>query len=106
MLDNKQQRLDAIGRSKPVIAELRIEMEKPSSISGVGNYWQGQVDSIRDVVAKHIEAHSSVAEAQNYLCCGNLPRTHSQLPHQVLIDVLVRDLDYIEKYILDYSRSK
>jgi hypothetical protein len=95
----KQERLDELSELKAPMAALRIEMESDLTGTISRESYKQKTEALMEQVASKIEAVSGKADANNYLTCGNLPRRRTQVPHQVYIDILIRDLDYLDGFI-------
>ena len=88
----KQERLDELSKFKAPLAALRIEMENDrAGTTSVGAYKE-KTEALRAQIASKIEEVS-----------GNLDRRISPVPHQLYIDILIRDLDYLDKFIERHS---
>jgi hypothetical protein len=95
----KQDHLDELSELKEPMAALRIEMEKDRTGATSFDTYKQRTERLRGQVAVKIKGVSGKADANNYLTCGNLNRRLTNVPHQLYIDILIRDLDYLDKFI-------
>jgi hypothetical protein len=100
----KRELLDDIAALREKVGDYRIDMEFDHSAGRFNqNAWQKKYDILETEIASKIEQLSSKAEARTYLYRGNLQRPIN-IVRPVLIDISIRDLDYLQAFIHAYSR--
>jgi hypothetical protein len=106
--EKKRQLLADIARRRTEVGNYRIAMEADHKAGRFNQQaWQQKYDVLETEIASKIEQLSSKAEATTYLYRGNLQRptnTQGVFVWPVLIDVSIRDLDYLQAFIHAYSR--
>jgi hypothetical protein len=104
----KLQLLDEIAALRNKVGDYRIAMEADHNAGRFNQQaWQQKYDVLDTEIASKIEELSSKAEARTYRYRGNLQRpisTQGVFVWPVLIDVSIRDLDYLQAFIHAYSR--
>ena len=103
--------LDAIAALRETIGRYRIAMEKEVSEGRfIESSWKATIEPLRIEIMHKIQELSSMAEGSAYRHCGNIQRAINaktgSYTWPVLIDVCIRDLDYLETFIHDYSRGR
>lgn len=81
-------------------------MERTDSTSFPRDVWEDRYQSLQHEIAKHIEAVAGAAEATTYVNHGNVSHRSGGPPHQLYIDMCIRDLDELHEFIKDYSRGR
>jgi hypothetical protein len=111
----KRQLLGDIAALREKVGDYRIGMEQDHDTGRFNqDTWQEKYNDLENEIGSKIEQLSSKAEARTYLYRGNLERQLNTIvrPNQsrfrwpVLVDISVRDLDYLETFIHNYSRGK
>src|SRR5262245_44433012 len=109
--EKKRQLLDNIAELREKVGEYRIAMEADHQGGQFNqNQWQQKYDDLDTEIASKIEQLSSKAEARTYLYRGNIQRAFrpgrpGSVAWPVLIDISIRDLDYLQAFIHAYSRK-
>lgn len=100
----KRRHLAEIARLRDEVAALRIQMEADTRSK---KNWQPKFRKLKDDIIEKIKENFSEAESLTFGTAGNLLRRfHPKLPkHQLYIDICIRDLDYLDQFIRDYSRG-
>jgi hypothetical protein len=110
--EKKRQLLDDIAALREKVGDYRIAMEADHRSGRFDEkVWQQKYDVLETEIVSKIEELSSKAEARTYRYRGNLQRPFRQnrpgsFVWPVLIDVSIRDLDYLQALIHDYSRGR
>ncbi len=106
----KQQLLDEIAALRTKIVRFRIDTDRDYRKNRLDEKGRKtEFDGIQDEIALKIEQFSSKAEAEAYRNRGNINRPISPMGGFVnhpLVDICVHDLDYLQQFILDYSRYR
>jgi len=102
--EKKRQLLDDIAALREKVGDYRINMEFDHNAGHFNqNAWQQKYGALDTEIASKIEQLSSKAEARTYRYRGNLQRPIN-IVRPVLIDISIRDLDYLQAFIHAYSR--
>jgi hypothetical protein len=107
----KRQLFDDISALREKVGDYRIAMESDHQSARFDEEaWKHKYDVLESEIASKIEQLSSKAEARSYLYRGNLQRAAragrpGTFMWPVLIDISIRDLDYLQTLIHDYSRG-
>jgi len=104
--EQRQQNLNEIAQLREQLSELRIAMERPDAVNTPREKWEDNYLGLQHEIAKRIAAVAGTAEATVYVTHGNVELRQGGPPHQIYIDMCVRDLDYLLKFIHDYSRRE
>jgi hypothetical protein len=88
---------------------LRIDMEQnPARLSDKD--WNTKLGELQSRIVGKIEQFSSRAEATAYRNVGNLQRPINTnmggFLHPLYLDICIRDIDYLNQFIIDYSRKR
>jgi hypothetical protein len=111
--EKKRQLLDDISALREKVGDYRIAMEADHHSKRFNDEafeaWKQKYTVLETEIASKIEQLSSKAEARTYLHRGNLqrafrPSSPSAFLWPVLIDISIRDLDYLQAFIHAYSR--
>ncbi len=95
--------LHEIAMLRAQVARQRIEMEQDHSLKD----WEPEFETLRAKIAEKIREYSNAAEAEIFTTAGNLrDRPMTGTKHDLYIAFCIRDLDYLDKFISDYSRGK
>jgi hypothetical protein len=87
------------------VARLRIEMEQ--DVQSLKD-WEPEFEGLRAEIARKIQEYSNAAEAEIFTTAGNL-RDRSTVvgtKHDLYINFCIRDLDWLDNFIRDYSRLR
>jgi hypothetical protein len=111
----KRQLLDDIAALREKVGNYRIEMETDHDAGRFNqNDWEKKYTALEVEIASKIEQLSSKAEATTYRHRGNLQRAINTnigpnmggFRWPVLVDISIRDLDYLQTFIHAHSRGK
>jgi hypothetical protein len=106
--EKKRQLRDDIAALREEVGNYRIAMEADHKAGQFNEpAWKQKYDVLETEIASKIEQLSSKAEARTYCYRGNLQRpinTMGVFVWPVLIDISIRDLDYLQAFIHAYSR--
>jgi hypothetical protein len=97
--------LHEIALLRAQVAKLRIAMEQDVKSS---KNWETEFEELRAKIAAKIGEFSNTAEAEIFTTAGNL-RERSQIvgtKHDLFIAFCIRDLDWLDNFIRDYSRMR
>jgi hypothetical protein len=107
---NKARLLNEISELRTQMVTLRIEMERDRSLPRHSDVeWNARLNDLEGRIANKIEQFSSRAEAEIYQHRGNVLRPINPNMGGYLnplhLDICIRDLDYLQKFIQDHSRK-
>jgi len=108
----KRKLLDDIAVLRKKVGDYRIAMEADHSAQKFNQQaWEQKYEILEKEIAAKIEQLSSKAEAETFLYRGNIqrafrPNRPGATMWPVLVDVSIRDLDYLETFIHAHSRGR